>query len=178
MFFRKFIVILGLIAIIISPANYLEAALPRVAVVPFDNQSARQNTAGIDGILEGIRSNVEIDIVQTGKFDSLDRTQIQKLLDEIKFNHTALVDPATAAQYGKMVGAQYLVLGTVTGLANKGNETVAHLSLRMIEVETARIYLAGRGSGSSKGDIEAALDKAANDALKGKRGMLTMMRSK
>ena len=177
MFFRKFIALFGLIAFIILPINYLEAALPRVAVVPFDNQSARQGTTNIESILEEIRSNIEIDIVQTGKFDSLDRTQIKRLLDEIKFDHTALVDPATAAQYGKMVGAQYLVLGTITGLANKGGEMIAHLSLRMIEVETARIYLAGRGSGSSKGEIETALDKAADDALNGKRGMLTMMRN-
>ena len=177
MLFRNFIAILGFIAIVILPTNYLEAALPRVAVMYFDNQSARQSAAD-ESILEGIRSNVEIDIVQTGKFDPLDRTQIEKLLEEIKFNHTALVDPATAAQYGKMVGAQYLVLGTVTGLSNKGGEMIAHLSLRMIEVETARIYLAGRGSGSSKGDIETALEKAADDALNGKRGMLTMMRTK
>lgn len=177
MLFRNFIAILGLIAIVILPINYLEAASPRVAVMYFDNQSARQSTAD-ESILENIRSNVEIDIVQTGKFDPLDRTQIERLLEEIKFNHTALVDPATAAQYGKMVGAQYLVLGTVTGLSNKGGEMIAHISLRMIEVETARIYLAGRGSGSSKGDIETALEKAADDALNGKRGMLTMMRTK
>ena len=171
---KKFFGILCLLAFIVLPINRLEAA-PRVAVIPFDNQSARQNTA-VESILETARSNVEIDIVQTGRFDSLDRTQIQRLLDEIKFDHTALVDPSTAAQYGKMVGAQYLVLGTVTGLSVKGKEMIAHLSLRMIEVETARIFLAGRGSGKSKGDMNEALEKAAEDALNGKRGMLTMMR--
>jgi len=147
-----------------------------VAVVPFDNQSARQGSDSLDNALETARSNIEIDIVQTGRFDPLDRTQLQKLLDEIKFNQTALVDPATAAQYGKMVGAQYLVLGTVTGLSKQGSDMVAHLTLRMIEVETARIFLAGRGSGKSKGDVHTALEKAAEDALNGKRGMLTMMR--
>ena len=176
--FKKFFLLLGLIAFIILPTNYLEAAKPRVAVIPFDNQSARQSTAQIESAIEETRANVEIDIVQTGKFDPLTRTDLKKLLDEIKLDQTALVDPATAAKYGKMVGAQYLVLGTVTGLSNKNGEMVAHLSLRMIEVETARIYLAGRGSGSSKGDIETALDKAATDALKGKRGMLTMMKNK
>ena len=172
---KRFFGILLVLALIILPTNYLEAA-PRVAVVPFDNQSARQGSDSLDNAFETARSNVEIDIVQTGRFDSLDRTQLQKLLDEIKFNQTALVDPATAAQYGKMVGAQYLVLGTVTGLSKQGNEMVAHLTLRMIEVETAGIYLAGRGSGKSKGDIHTALEKAAEDALTGKRGMLTMMR--
>lgn len=172
---KKFFGILCLLMSIVLPINYSEAA-PTVAVIPFDNQSARQNTGSLETVFNGVRDNVEIDIVQTGKFDSLDRTQIQKLLDEIKFNHTALVDPATAAQYGKMIGAQYLVLGTVTGLSTKGKEMIVHLSLRMIEVETARIFLAGRGSGKSKGDIQEALQKAADDALNGKRGMLTMMR--
>ena len=176
MFLKKFLSVLCLLAIILLPTNYLKAAPPRVAVIPFDNQSARQSSGNIDAVFEEARSNVEIDIVQTGRFDPLERTQLQKLLDEIKLDHTALVDPATAAQYGKLVGAQYLVLGTVTGLSKKGNELIAHLSLRMVEVETARIFLAGRGSGKSKDDIHEALEKAAEDALNGKRGMLTMMR--
>lgn len=173
MLIKRFWVILCLLAFIVLPTNYLEAA-PRVAVVPFDNQSARKNTS-VENDLEVSRKYTEEEIIFTGKFDPLDRSQLQKLLDEIKFNQTALVDPSTAAQYGKMVGAQYLVLGVVTGLTNSGSEMTAHLSLRMIEVETARIYLAGRGSGKAKGDVHKALQKAADDALYGKRGMLTMM---
>ena len=174
MLLKKFLVFLFLSAIIFLPLKYLEAA-PRVAVIPFENQSARQ-TSDFDGVLEQARADVEFYIVQTGKFDPLDRVSLLKLFDEIKLNHTALFDPTTAAQYGKMVGAQYLVLGSVTGMSKKGNELVAHLSLRMIEVETARIFLAGRGSGKSKGDASAAMEKAVEDAVNGKRGMLTMFR--
>lgn len=176
MFLKKFLGVLCLLAIILLPTNYLEAA-PSVAVLPFDNQSARQST-NLDAILEGVRSNVETDIVQTGKFQPVPRNPeaMQKVLDSLKFDHSGVVDIATAAQYGKWLGARYLVLGTVTGLSKKGNETIAHLSLRMIEVERAVIFLAGRGSGKSKGDISEALQKAAEDALNGKRGMLTMIR--
>lgn len=78
---KKFFGILCLLAFIVLPINRLEAT-PRVAVIPFDNQSARQNTA-VESILETARSNVEIDIVRTGRFDSLDRTQIQKLLEVV-----------------------------------------------------------------------------------------------
>ena len=46
----------------------------------------------------------------------------------------------------------------------------------MIEVETAEIYLAGRGEGKAKKDPFEALQKAVNDALNGQRGMLTMLR--
>ena len=176
---KKFVGILCLLMFIVLPTNYLEAT-PTVAVLPFDNQSARQSNESFEDALEKTRKYVEDEICWTGKFDSYTRTQIQKPLDEIKFDHSGLVDPATAAQYGKMVGAQYLVLGTVTGLSFKGNETITHLSLRMIEVETAKIFLAGRGTGKAKGKskegIQQALQKAAEDALNGKRGMLTMMR--
>ena len=107
----------------------------------------------------------------------MSRTEIDRLVDEIKLdNESGLINPATAAQYGKMIGAQYLILGTVTGLGKRGSETVANLSLRMIEVETAEIYLSGRGKGKSRDGASDALEKAAKDALNGELGMLTMMR--
>lgn len=173
MFLKKFFGIFILLAIVFSPTNFLEAA-PTVAVIPFADQSPRKGII-TDSLVETVRANVEADIVQTGKFRSLTRTDIARLLDEIKFDHSGLVDPATAAKYGKMVGAQYLVLGTATILNTKGSY-VAHLSLRMIEVETAEIFLAGRGEGKSKSDSFDALQNAADDALNGKRGMLTMLR--
>lgn len=178
---KKFVGIFCLLMFIVLPTNYLEAA-PTVAVLPFDNKSARKSTENLEDIFDGVRENVENDITRTGRFEPVPRTStdIQKPLDEIKFDHSGLVDPATAAKYGKMIGAQYLVLGTITGISFKGNETIAHLSLRMIEVERAVIFLAGRGTGKAKGkskeDIQEALQKAAEDALNGKRGMLTMMR--
>ena len=74
-----------------------------------------------------------------------------------------------------MVGAQYLVLGTLTGLgAKKGNKYVANVSLRMIEVETAEIFLAGRGTGQGNDAMEA-FQNATKEALYGQRGMLTML---
>ena len=174
---KKFWGILCLLAILILPTNHLEAA-PRVAVLPFDNQSAKQSSKNLDAAFEKARAYVEEEIVWTGKFQQVPRNPevMQKIFDSMKFDHSGAVDIATAAQYGKWLGAQYLVLGTVTGLSKKGNETIAHLSLRMIEVERAVIFLAGRGSGKSKGEISESLEKAAEDALTGKRGMLTMLR--
>lgn len=175
---RKFIAVMmfSIMFVFSLSCSAASSGKPSVAVIPFSNQSPRPGIVN-EGDMNAIRADVETDIVQTGKFRSLTRTEIEKLLEEIKFDNSGLVDPATAARYGKMVGAQYLVLGTVTGLGTKkGNQYVAHLSLRMIEVETAEIFLAGRGTGQSKSDAFEALQKAANDALTGQRGMLTMLR--
>ena len=156
------------------PCSAANSGKPTVAVIPFSDQSPRKGLVDEDAMVN-VREDVETDIVQTGKFRSLTRTEIARLLDEIKFDHSGLVDPATAAKYGKMVGAQYLVLGTLTGLGNKkDNKYTANVSLRMIEVETAEIFLAGRGTGKSE-DASEAFQKAVDDALYGQRGMLTML---
>ena len=182
MFLKKFLSLLVL-AVILIPTVCQAADLPRMAVIPFKNQAARIGVIS-DNDAENIRLDVEIDIVQTGKFDQAIRGEdMNSLLTEMIENNNlnrdiVLYDPATASKFGLWIGAQYLVLGTITELGemSKG-KYVASLSLRMIEVETARIYLAGRGKGEGK-SAKAALEKAAEDALNGKRGMLTMMRNR
>ena len=170
--------ILLLFTIFIMPLSIVSAnsEKPTVAVMPFSDQSVRSGVVQAE-YMNNLREEVELEIVQTGKFRSLTRTEVDKLFNEINFDNSGLVDPATAAKFGKMIGARYLVLGTVTGLgAKKNNQYNAHVTLRMIEVETAEIYLAGRGEGKAKKDPFEALQKAVNDALNGQRGMLTMLR--
>ena len=174
MYLKKFLMLL-VFAIFLSPLSLANANdKPSVAVLPFNDQSPKSGVVKEDEILS-VREDVEFEIVQTGKFRPLTRMEIDKLLNEIHFDNSGLVDPATAAQYGKMVGARYLVLGSVTGISDKKQYT-AHVTLRMIEVETAEIYLAGRGTGKSKKSSLEAIQQAVNDALNGQRGMLTMLR--
>ena len=171
MFLKKFLAGILFAAMIILPATTFAA--PSVAVIPFANQSARQGVVP-EGDIMNIRNYVEEEIVYTKKFNPLPRQDLEKLLDEIKFQQSGLVDPTTAAKLGRWVGAEYLVIGNITGLGKKDSKYVANLSLRMIKVETAEIYLAGRGTGQAKNAADA-LQKAAEDALTGKRGMLTLM---
>lgn len=176
MLFKKIIASLFVLAFILLPTSNAEAAgKPVVAVIPFTDQSARKS-AGNQEAVDNAWDYVENAIRHTNRFRTMTRTQIDKLIEELKLdNESGLIDPQTAAKYGKMIGAQYLIIGTVTGLGNKSGDVVAHLSLRMIEVETAEIYLSGRGKGKAKDPIDA-LEKAAKEALNGEMGMLTMLR--
>lgn len=172
---KKSILLLGFLAVVFLPITYIEAA-PRIAVIPFNDQNVRKVS---ESNLYDVMDLVQTMIVQTKRFDPCDRTpaDIQRAMDEMRINNTSAFNPATSSKLGEMLGAQYLVLGTITGLTTKKNgEIAAHLSLRMIEVETARIFLAGRGTGKSKDDSHDALEKAAKDALNGEMGMLTMLR--
>ena len=176
MLLKKVIVLLGLLLIIGLPAGYAEA-VPRVAVIPFDNQSTRNIS---DSEMNAITKYVQTVIVQNRKFDPCTRSpeDIKNAIDEMKMNNTSAFDASTSSKLGRLLGVQYLVLGTITDLGVKKNgDFFAELSLRMIEVETARIYLAGMGEGRSKEDSKDSLKNASKDALNGEMGMLTMMRN-
>lgn len=153
---------------------------PTVAVIPFENQSPTQS-AVLEGDLERIMEDIGIDIEQTRKFNVVDRTQLKSIFEEFKYEYgkdtKIFFDPSTINRIGKMLGAEYLILGTVNGYKSKKDSGyTAYLSVRMIKVETAEVFLSGRGEGKSKENMLEALKKAAEDSLNGKRGMLTMMR--
>lgn len=50
------------------------------------------------------------------KFTLVERSQIQKVLQENDFTHSRLFDPAMANRLGKLLGAQIIVCGTLTDL--------------------------------------------------------------
>ncbi len=150
---------------------------PRVALFPIANQAANTSIHVGEGETTNIRTMVDTDLRSFGGFDMLERPDIDKVLREQEFSHSAVVDPSSAARLGKILGAQYIVLGTITGISKNPDtrETIAHLTLRMLEVETARIALAGMGKGKSRAGTIEALDSAAEDALHGNRGMITLL---
>ena len=175
MLFKKSIIFLCLLAFVALSSVYVEAAdKPAVAVIPFSNQSARKGNPSIESAIKETYYDVATYIDQTGRFKTLTRDldEMEKMLTNMGWEHdSGLFDSSTIAQYGKMLGARYLVLGTLTGVGKRGNEFFANLSLRMINVETAEIYLSGRGKGKSRSDEIDALEKATKDALKGEMGM-------
>ena len=93
----------------LQPAEYHQASLTKtVAVLPFSGQGGQQITSEIEGVL----GSISID----GKnyFTVVDRNSIDKVLKEMKLNQSGLVDQSTAAEVGKLIGAQGIYTGAVT----------------------------------------------------------------
>ena len=92
---KKFILLLGFLAIVFFPMTYLEAA-PRIAVIPFNDQSVRKVS---DSDIYDVMDFVQTMIVHTKKFDPCDRTpeDIKKAMAEMQMNNTAAFDPATVS---------------------------------------------------------------------------------
>lgn len=176
----KLCVMLLLTLCFVYAPNFCSAGLmdnPRVAVFPIASQIANKSIVVDEGAYTEIRTMVDYDLRSFSSFDMLERPDIDKVLTEQEFSHTVVVDPSTAAKLGKILGAEYIVLGAVTGLARVDGEYAGRVTLRMVEVETARIVLTGMGNSKSK-TINESLTGATEDALHGKRGMISMLEGK
>lgn len=150
---------------------------PKLAVMPVVDQSTRHvSSEDLDNVYDLI--NGEFAFSQRFTMVTRNAEDIKRALDEMKFQQSGLVDPNTAVQVGKFLGAQYIVMASITGLTSNskgGGRYVGHVSLRVVEVETAAIALAGRGTGTGDDNYET-LEKTVMDAMEGKRGVLTLLR--
>lgn len=62
-------------------------------------------------------------IFDSGRFQVVDRQNLQRVLGEQGLGTTGLVDPASAAQVGKLTGSQAIIVGQVTRRDYKENTT-------------------------------------------------------
>ncbi|HPW65459.1 MAG TPA: CsgG/HfaB family protein [Salinivirgaceae bacterium] len=114
-------------AIIILGSFAVKAQDKKVAV--FD--PAGDVTSTIKGI---VREEISATIVNSADYTVLERSLIDKVLEENKFQAGGLVDDSQISEMGKRMGANYVF---VTSIASLGSNY--HISCKMIEVQTARI---------------------------------------
>ncbi len=137
---------------------------PRIAVMEFSNDSMVS-----DFTINDTRSVTEWMVqalVDCGRFNVIESLELSAILNEHHLNMTGLINPDSAAQIGKLLGVQYLVIGNIVAVSNKesevgysyseygsvGNEqhqVFASVSARIVEIETGRIVMASRGMGRS-----------------------------
>lgn len=99
---------------VLVPAKFDEAAkLKEVAVLPFDGRGGKELAVEIEGTL------ASINIHDKQYFKVVDRVRLDKAIEEMKLGQSALVDPNTAANVGKLVGAKGIYTGTITNAASQ-----------------------------------------------------------
>jgi len=63
---------------------------------------------------------------RTGRFQMVERAQLNAVLKEGKFEQSGLVDDATAARLGKQMGAAFVLVGNYTGSIGHTAEVTSH----------------------------------------------------
>lgn len=114
-----------------------------VAVLYFQNQGNPE----LEPLKVGLSQMMTTDLVGAGGAKIVERVQLQAVLDELKLGHSAVVDKDTSAKVGKLLGAEYLVLGSYFSLGG-----TLRVDARLVRVETGEIVHAF-GQNGAVGDL-------------------------
>lgn len=139
---------------------------PRVALMPVGNKAIVSKELNTSGMLDVASEYLTTQLVWCGRFDPIDYEQVSAALKLLQAGQSGLYDLSTTAEVGKFLGAQYMIVGNVTGLTLKesgagvsdssvggaglNKHTVtATVTLRAVDIETLRIVAASMGRDSS-----------------------------
>ncbi len=111
----------------VSLAAQEPGARRRVAVMPFDytpvNQEAAELLSPETDFGKGLAAILVTELVENGTYVVLEREQLDRVLAEQDLQQSGRVDPATAVRVGKLLGAEAIVVGTVTRLGQEEQES-------------------------------------------------------
>src|SRR5688572_5302333 len=162
---RKFALLFVLI--VMTTAAY--AADPAVGVAEFRNDtSAGWWYGGAGRELAGMLSN---ELSNTGKFRVVEREKLDKVLEEQDLAEAGRVNKATRAKVGKLTGAKYLIMGTVSAFEENTAGGGGGISFRGINVggkkQDAYIAIDLRVVDTTTGDVEWSRTVEARSEAKG-----------
>jgi len=132
---------------------------PLACVMPFAySASDPQYASSVTGLQDALTAS----LMQTSKIRLVERARVDAAMKELQLASAGVVDSATAAQVGKLIGARYAVLGSITALsvndewrsvkiAEKTDRKVeVAAEARLVNLETGELLGAGRVVGKAK----------------------------
>ena len=141
------------------PAETRAASKTRVAVIDFE-QKAFQEFQGKQ-IGEIIAEWLITSLANTGRFEVVERAQLQKVLHEQQLGVSGMINQETAAKMGELLGVKVIVSGSVIQIGNTYD-----VNARLISVQDGSIIKAERIRGMGLDGIERLMDSLADSFKK------------
>jgi TolB-like protein len=107
---------------------------PTVAVMYFTNGALTQH-ADFEPLTKGVAAVLIEELQTNDSIRVIEREYLQQILQEQKLTETKSVDPSTAVQIGKLLGARYMIFGGFL-VDMKGRMSI---TARAVNVETSEI---------------------------------------
>ncbi len=120
---------LALLTLLALPGPAL-AGPGTLAILYFDNQGNPE----LEPLKVGLSQMLITDLRGTEGVTVVERAQLQAILDELELGHSGVADPDTAAQVGKLLGAEWMLLGSYFELMG-----TLRIDARLVRVETGEI---------------------------------------
>jgi len=163
---KKSLILAGLFLILLAgglfiPQQDAAAQKIRIAVMPFKLGQIQRWWGWDWDPGEGISDMLVTELVNSGRFSVVERERLDEVLQEQNLAREGVINAATAARIGRILGVQLFVFGTVTQfsldskvielpVAGKVAEWRARCTLnaRLVNVETSEIMAAVTGQGA------------------------------
>jgi curli biogenesis system outer membrane secretion channel CsgG len=188
--FVKRILVICLVALFAHSALAQEASTQaprkkRVAILDFEYGTVRTAVAGLFGtdvdVGRGISDLLVKHLVQDGTYSVIERKMLDKILAEQNFSNSDRANPTSAAQLGKILGVDAIIVGSITqfgydtkttkvggagggfggfgigGFSNKKTKAIVTIDARVIDIDTAEILAVADGKGESKRESTSLL---------------------
>ncbi|MFZ5571509.1 MAG: CsgG/HfaB family protein [Thermodesulfobacteriota bacterium] len=132
-----------------GPAVELDGKPKTLAILPFEN-NAVTDAEHYEPLRKGLAAMLITDLSKGGgTLKLIERSKIEALLKEIALGQTGSVDPSTAVQVGKLLGAQSIAFGSFMVLGAE-----VRIDVRIVKVETGELIISESISGKSDAFIE------------------------
>ena len=97
-----------------------------IAVIDFDANNARKSDARV------LTERLTTELIKVNQYIVVERSKVDKMLKEQKFQHSGCVDVSCAVEVGNVLGARYIVVGTMS----KFGQTYT-LDARLVDVQSS-----------------------------------------
>ena len=138
----------------VAAAEKSGPALPtdrlHVAVLPFSSRAPGGATAGAAAFNRAVAAMIVVDLAKVPSLTLLERDKVELLAQELKLGDSALVDPATAARPGRLLGAGTVVAGAVYNEPGSAGPGSGRYRLNAAVSDVARSRLVGQNEAEGK----------------------------
>ena len=137
----------------------------RVGIVDFENKT-RYGRGRLGSSASDILTT---ELFKTGAFIVIERAQLESVLGEQALGQSGVINPATAAQAGKVLGLNAIVTGSISqfGVKTEGKDYAVYkqkvqkaectVDVRVVDTTTGQILFADSGSGVFEKKISQVL---------------------
>jgi len=167
--YKNFLILFLIFAVGALPllAQDMSALKKRVAVVDFEDRAHYGYDIG-----KGVADMLVTALVESKKFMVIERTELEKVLEEQGLGQSGAVTPQSAAKVGQLLGAEMLVTGSVTEFGEKESKVGGGLGrlggLNLgVSKKMARVAVDIRLVNVNTGEIVAAKSASGEDATTG-----------
>jgi len=133
----------------------IEKGKTKIAVLTYQSMEKTVSTLG-----EIISEQIIVELVNNSSLNVVERAQVDKLLKELQFNQTGVMDAATAKKIGNGLGADVLVVGSFSMV----NDSEIILFTKLVDTETFQVLGAIQES-AKKNNAQAKKDTAGDKLI-------------